>query len=75
MTTTQARTRELDTYILGGVQVVAAMNFYGDVLFDWAAYIGPYDWGKERIASHGCKLMAEQAVTFFSHLPIKKYRP
>ena len=64
----------LYTHTLEAVQVVAAMNFHDDDLFDWAAYIGPWEWGKERIAATGCKLTAEQAVTFFGLLPTEKYR-
>ena len=67
-------TRQLDTHTLETVQVVAAMNFHGGDLFDWAAYIGPRSWGTECIATHGCKLLAEQAVTFFTQLPVGKYR-
>ena len=70
----------LDTYNLGAVQLVAVSHWLGNPfdseLFDWAAYIGPTDWGFERISQEGCKLLDIQAKAFFTQptLPIEKYR-
>ena len=69
-------TRRLDVYSLGAVKIVAVENWFDDKLFDWAAYIGPTDWGSERIANEGFKLLAKEAKAFFTQLSltIEAYR-
>lgn len=71
------KTRELVDYSLEHVTIVAAVNYIGGNMMDWAAYIGPTAWGIERIASRGCKLVAEQAAAFYpqAYYPTAKYRP
>ena len=61
------------------VAIVAVINYEGEELFDWAAYIGGTDqtWHEQDaidwVSDHGDKLPFGDAVHFFD-LPRSKYR-
>jgi hypothetical protein len=70
---TEGHRREYKTVRLGSaLQVVASVNYYGDELFDWAAYIGAGSTGE--VHDRGDKLFDKHAAAFFPDLPIERYR-
>lgn len=63
------------------VYIVAVVNYYGNKLFDWEAYI----WVSESLLQHredrceaavreGTALSRDNAQYIFPHLPIEKWR-
>jgi len=66
--------RELSIlHIAGLFYVVAAANYFDDELFDWAAYLGPWD-DEAKLHSDGEKVDPGVAAKLFPGLPHERYR-
>jgi len=52
------------------IKVVAVVGYAND----WAAYYGPSDWSKERVASEGDKFTSDQAEDLFYVMSSRCYR-
>ena len=59
-------------WIAGTWSVVAAVNYFDDEIFDWAAYLGAGE--DEEVASEGEKVEQKVACTLFPDLPADRYR-
>ena len=59
--------------------IVAAVNYEGEVIFDWAAYVGcarAYPLlSAKYVHDYGDKLPVANAALIFPDLPLEKYRP
>jgi hypothetical protein len=56
----------------GAIKAVAAVNYHGGEVLDWAAYIGCGN--AQEVAEHGEKAYKHWAVAMFSDLPRNLYR-